>query len=185
MDVRVFDTPASLTGTSFEEGVVLQNERYKTKKVADVSRYGVKAARMKDGWVIHSSYPDFEGVVIGGRQIIFDCKACSSSSFSWGPYREDGSRKLQLTHMLDRSQYGVPCAFLFHWNQRELETKTVAQHTVWFPVDAKNEYWDKVWLGEIKSLKLEECLAWGMEVKWVAFGRERLPGPDYLSAVPF
>jgi penicillin-binding protein-related factor A (putative recombinase) len=172
---KVSLVPKDLSGKDFESIVEHRLEQYESERKGSFGRYGVKTNFMtnpltkKLELMPMQSYPDFEGVVRGGRQIIFDCKVCSQSSFNWSYYRSitKGSKHKQLKHMLERSNYGVTCFFLIHWNERVLKTKTVEAATYAVLVRAGHPYWDAVESGEVKSLTPEDCRTTGVEIPWV------------------
>lgn len=167
--------PKGLSGKGFESIVEHRLEQYESEKKGSFGRYGVKTNFQRDPitkaltLMPIQSYPDFEGVVRGGRQIIFDCKVCSQSSFNWSYYRSftKGSKHKQLKHMLERSNYGVTCFFLIHWNERVLKTKTVEAATYAVLVRAGHPYWDAVESGDVKSLTPEDCKTTGVEIPWM------------------
>ena len=179
-------TPTSLTGKDLEKLVLQQNERYEADRLATVGRYGVQAVHMGDDKVqVLQSLPDFEGVFHGGRQLIFDCKACSQASFAWAKYRTEtkGARSRQLKHMRRRSRFGAVCFFLMHWNERQLKSKTINAQTWLLPVEDTDSYWDDVDGGVVRTLTLEDCQDRGIQVNWVIPQRCRKPLPDYLAAI--
>jgi penicillin-binding protein-related factor A (putative recombinase) len=167
--------PKEIGAKEFEAVVLFRLNQYEKDHKGHFGRYGVMTTFQRDPvtkilkLTPMQSYPDFEGVVKGGRQIIFDCKVCSASSFNWSRYRSvtKGARHKQLKHMLARSNYGVTCFFLVHWNERALKTKTVPAATYAVPVRAGHPYWDAVESGEIKSLTIEDCRTVGVEIPWL------------------
>ena len=120
-----------------------------------------------------------------GRQIIFDCKVNSGSSFSWTDYRPEtrGSRSRQLRHMLKRSRFGAKCFFLMHWNERALVKQTFPARTFVLPVMHHFDYWHRVESGEVKSINLSDCNTLGIEVEWTKRDRGTKYRPDYLPAL--
>ena len=178
-------TPTKITGTEFQSLVDEQNAIYEQESLACIGKYGVQAARMKDEWIIHSSLPDYEGPLVDGRHITFDCKVCSQASFSWDKYRSltRGSRSRQLRHMIKRSRFGAKCFFLMHWNERVLTKQTFPARTFVLPVMHHFDYWDKVEGGEVKSISLADCNTIGIEVEWVKRDRGTKFRPDYLPAL--
>tara|TARA_R100001129_G_scaffold10057_1_gene6843 strand:- start:5744 stop:6256 length:513 start_codon:yes stop_codon:yes gene_type:complete len=132
-----------------------------------VGRYGVQAVHTGGdrGIVAIKSLPDFEGILTGStRQYIWDCKVCSQASFDLGPYRD--KKKRQLQHMLDRSRFGASCAFLIHWNRRELKTKVEPGITYWFPVSEAMPFWRDFQAAEVRRITREDCYCYGTEVGW-------------------
>lgn len=185
-------TPSTLTGRDFEAVVVEQNDIYERNLQASIGRYGVQATFSKSPItgklenIIHRSLPDFEGTMLRGTHIIFDCKVCSAASFSWTDYRATtkGSKARQLNHMIRRSRFGAFTFFLMHWNERVLQKKVVPAETWIFPVNAEDDYWHRVQFGEVKSMNLEDCRGRGSRVHWVLNGaRGSKYRPDYLDTV--
>jgi penicillin-binding protein-related factor A (putative recombinase) len=175
-----------LTGADFERIVESRLAKYKTARLAHVKRYGVQAVRSQEQWHIIRSKPDFEGVVPGGRQVIFDCKVESSASFDLSQYRPeiDGPKKRQLTHMFERAEYDVYCFFLIHWNPRELATKSEPGITYAFPVDSRMEFWQQFLAGEVRRITRSDCAEYGRSVPWSLFGpRDSVAQPDLLSVL--
>lgn len=153
-----------------------------------ITRYGVQVSRVGDGaadLIVMQSLPDFEGIVPGGRQTIFDCKACSQASFDLTEYRTEtgGARERQLRHMIDRAKLGAVCFFLIHWNRRQLATKTEPAVTYAFPIHPELIFWRDFYAGERKKITRQDCEWIGFEVAWNARDREHKPRPDVLAAV--
>lgn len=194
--------PSKLIGVEFEKLILEQCDWYEERKVAAVGRYGVQAtvrpaSTSQTGFEtqLMQSLPDFEGMYLcldseneaAGRcfnHMIFDAKVCSAASFPWNKYRAEtrGPRSRQLRHMLKRSRFGTKCFFLIHWNKRQLSKKTIPAQTFIFPVDYRDDYWDKVEGLEIKSLTLADCEERGREVEWVLnSNRSWKYRPDFLG----
>ncbi len=175
-----------LTGKDFEVFVKQRCDQLRAMRLASIGRYGVQAARRADQWVILSSLPDFEGVMNNGVQAIFDAKVCSGSSMSLKEYHRqtNGARSRQLSHMIERSAYGVRCFFLMHWNARELRTRMEPAITYAFPIHHDHRFWQEFEAGEIKSIRRFDCESYGQEIAWTLIGeKERRYRPDVLSAV--
>lgn len=175
-----------LTGTEFEQIVDSRCKKYHENREAHVKRYGVQAVRNKEEWKIIQSKPDFEGVIFGGYQFVFDCKVVSGASFSLDKYRDDvkAARHRQLNHMFDRSQYGVKCFFLIHWNARKLATKAEPAITWAFPVHPRMPFWIDFLSGEARSITRRHCEKFGRHIPWTLYGeRDRIMQPDVLAAL--
>ncbi len=181
-----FELP-TLRGKEFEAIIGRRLNKYRTDGAADIRRAGVQATMVGKGqWQVIPSRPDFEGVLPGPIPVFFDCKVCGGPSMDLAPYRHDtkGARKYQLQFMLDRSRYGVPCAFLVHWNRRELSTKAEEAATYWFPVQAEMEFWKSFEAGEIRRLTRADCEELGHRVPWNLFSEgDRNPQPDVLAVL--
>lgn len=175
-----------LKGADLEQLVVQRAEKYRAAGMADVKRYGVQAVRTKEEWQVIRSKPDFEGVVPGAYQFIFDCKVESGASFDLSRYRDDvkGPKRRQLNHMFERASYGVRCFFLIHWNARELATKSEPAITWAFPVHARMHFWVAFLDGEVRKITRSDCAEFGRLIPWTLFGeRDRSPQPDFLAAI--
>jgi penicillin-binding protein-related factor A (putative recombinase) len=167
-------TPTKLTGADLERETLVALNKLEDAGIGAFGRYGMQAVRTKDDWQILQSLPDFEGIITG-RQIIFDCKACSQASFDLTQYRSEtrGSKSRQLRHMIRRSRFGATCGFLLHWNQRELRKSITPAKTYWIPIDYNSQYWVDVDGGVIRSISLADCSLIGIEIPWVIEGRDR------------
>jgi len=175
-----------ITGTRFEALVKERCVQLHILGLAHITRYGVQAVRSSDTWHVIPSLPDYEGVTREGRQTIFDAKVCSQASFALDKYRLEtkGSRSRQLKHMLDRSQFGVRCFFLLHWNERQLTNRTIQAETYAFPISIHHRFWDSFLAGEVKAIRRQDCETYGHKIRWtLATSSDRKPRPDVLAAV--
>lgn len=130
---------------------------------ATMSRYGVHASLIDGKWRPIESLPDFEGVFRDGHQFIFDCKVCSQASF---PLDDDKFKRRQLRHMLRRSDFGVTCFLLIHFNERQLQKRTESARTVAFPVYRDHPLWVAFDAGEVKRIGRDHCDQYGVDVCW-------------------
>jgi penicillin-binding protein-related factor A (putative recombinase) len=179
-------TQDRLTGERFEGIVTERCVQLRMLGLASIGKYGVQSRLVGGEWMPVQSLPDFEGVTMGGRQLIFDCKVCSQASFPLEKYRKltGGSRAKQLTHMIERSHFGVRCFFLIHWNPRELKTRREPAVTYAFPVAHDHPFWVAFERGEVKSLDRHDCETYAQPVPWNLAGTsDRKPRPDVLAAV--
>ena len=180
--------PAKLDGKQLEAAIVAVNGIYRANGYASIGRYGVQAVGRPHDWTIMQSLPDFEGDIMPGvshgvgGHVIFDAKSCSQSSFGLSKYRDEtkGSKRRQLNHMLDRSQYGATCFFLIHWNERMLKTKSDPPSTWKFPV-AANWFWNDFLDGGVRSITRDACEEYGTQVEWRTQPGGRTLRPDYLG----
>lgn len=183
-----------LKGKEFESLVAERLEKLKEQGRAHFNKYGVQVVGSPDRshpsgirWDPIRSFPDFEGVMTNGRQVIFDTKVCSQASFDLSKYRWEGTksgpRARQLRHMLDRSMYRVPCYFLMHWNAREGKTFSEPSETYLFPVSNDIDFWLRFLRAEVKSINRKDCETYGTAVLWDKIGMERTYRPDLLRAI--
>ena len=133
-----------------------------------------------DAWQPITSNPDFEGIVFGGRQFVFDCKLCNQASF---PLDKDSkSQSKQHRHMRTRARFGAVCFYLIHFPPRELKTKTDPAATWAFPVN-DGHFWQAFDRNEVKRITRADCEQYAELVNWDCGDRGRTPRPDILSAV--
>lgn len=173
--------PTKLTGKGFEKLISKEAARLLKQDVADIGKYGVQCTHLGDKVIPMASLPDFEGVVrCIDKQVIFDAKVCSQSSFSLNPYTENKNKAKQIKHMLKRSRFGCRCGLLMHWNERVLKTRTDHPITYWFPVEA-GFFWRTFASGEKKSITREDCSMYGFQVYWHKPGRTKTAVPDIYN----
>ena len=153
--------PAKLNGKKFEK--LLLEYTVREKKRLTMDRYGVQVAFIDGAWTPVPSFPDFEGVIMGGKQFIVEAKSCSAASF---PLHDDKFKERQYRHMKRRSKYGVPCFLIVHFNQRILKTKTVPAMTISIRVDPGMQLWKDFEAGLVKSISPELALENGSVVEW-------------------
>lgn len=168
-----------MNGKDFEKLVQQQMDREEARGLATMSRYGTHAVLVEGKWTPIHSLPDFEGVLMGGRQFVFDAKVCSSRASL--DLNDEKLKKRQLKHLLTRARFGAIAFLLIHFPERALKTKTVPALTVAFPVSGLMSFWQRVDAGEIKSLGREDALELGFEVAWTN-GRGN-PKPDLLPVI--
>lgn len=181
-----------LTGKDFEALIVPRLERYRMDRIGSFNRPGVHATtsqRFDDGTVrarLIQSLPDFQGVFgRPQREAVFDAKVCSQASFNLAKYRKEsrGARQRQLQFMYERDAFGSVCFFLIHWNDRELQTRTVPAVTYAFPVSYDHPFWETFERGSEKAIKRKHCEEYAIEVPWITMGQERTLRPDLMFAI--
>ena len=184
------------TGAGFQDIVNRRCKELKELRLSSIGLYGVMASvvGVKNGrpeTIVRRSFPDFEGAFDRrGIQTIFDTKVESSASFAlsrYGPGLTE-TKRLQLTKMYDRAEYGCPCFFLIHWNKRKLKKRTDEAVTYAFPVSRDHCFWQGVERGEEKSINRSHCEEYGYVVPWSVIrlsrsSRARGARPDVLLAV--
>lgn len=166
--MSLVDTPLTMKSKELEAYCLLDSSWKGNSDRYAMGRYGVQVSQMKDAsgnFVMTpiSSLPDFEGVIQGGRQFIFDCKVCGSASFSLD---NDKFKKRQLTHMMNRSRFGVVCFLLIHFSERRLKTKTDEAATWAFPIHPEEPFWRQFDRGEVRSISRINCEEYGVIVDW-------------------
>lgn len=177
--------PSALKSKDFEKLCMMDAAWHKLRYGCSMGRYGVQVQFRKDETgetkpIPVPSLPDFEGALPpNGRQFITDAKVTSSASFSIHSYFADR----QLSHMLDRADYGVICFLLIHFNERELKRETIPAMTYAFPVYREHPFWQEFHRGEVKSIGALDCSEHGAWVKWWLPDRCRVARPNLLAAV--
>lgn len=182
--------PKSLKGIEFERLLSDSAARNERNGILTMDHYGVTMSVQNGVAMGIQSKPDFEGVMIGGRQFIFEAKVCSGSSF---PMTKDKIKPRQVSHLLTRSKFAVPCFLVIHWNARELKRSKVEAVTVAIPVNEADPRWqrfidahakarrDKTPVDPQGSISREESLAMGYVIPWIVPKGCRKAMPDLLS----
>jgi len=150
--------PAKLKGAttsgSFEDLITKEGNRLKGLGIMELGRYPVASVMIKGSKFPMQipSKPDFEGVCMGGQQFIFEAKVSSQGSFR---ISKVFVKHKQISHMIERSKFGVPCWILIHFNERKGATFYDPAFTVAIPIHHKDG-WD-VWrkFAECKDKKKE------------------------------
>ena len=165
-EVGLFDdrTPAKLKGKEWENEVLKSCE---IEPHICGGRYGVKASGTPDNMRMVKSLPDLEGCVCSGVQWIAEAKVITTSaSYSiTSRIKHDGSYK-QLSHLLERSEYGAITMFLLHFNQRELSKSTVSPCSFAVPVHPRHPLWQSILLMEQLSITRADCTFHGVPIEW-------------------
>lgn len=169
-----------MTGRDFEALVLERFRKDEADGRCTVSRYGVQVSFVGGEWKPIKSYPDFEGVLPGGRQFIVEAKVCRAASF---PLDDDKFKNRQYRHMIRRANFGVISILLVHFPQRELVKRQVASLTVAYPVYSQLRFWEAFDRGEVKRLTRMDCAENGIEVFWTIPDRCRKATPDVLAAI--
>lgn len=178
-------TPSTLKGKDLEKLCMLDASWQAARHGYSMGRYGVQVSIRNDEagekkLTPIASLPDFEGTLPPcGQQFITDAKVTSSASFSIHSYFADR----QLSHMLDRADYGAICFVLIHFNERELKRETIPAMTYAFPVYREHTFWQEFDRGEVKSISRLDCDEHGTWVKWWMPDRCRVARPNLLAAV--
>jgi hypothetical protein len=181
-------------GKSFEDAVLNRLARESGNNRGTFNRYGVQTAvigfdkqRGMPSLRAIKSYPDIEGLLVTGTQVVFDCKVCSQSSFDLAPFRlgdeQKGSKEKQLRHMVGRADYGAVCGFLIHWNSRTLRKSEEPTATFWFPVQREMPFWIRFWKGEERRINRKHCEEFGFPIQWNRKDSELKPWPDLLPVL--
>lgn len=176
-----------LTGKKLEQLILLDARWRMEREEFHLSRYGVQATIMgKPGNPeaqvrVLRSLPDFEGILPGGRQFIFESKVCSGASFQLSDKTHFAER--QLSHLLARSALGAISGILVHFSQRILKTRTYPPATYLFPVLNALSFWEEFSRGEVKSLPRVACEEYGIRVLWWKPAKCKQFRPDLLTAI--
>lgn len=136
--------PTSLKGKEFETLLIDAAKREEDAGTLTMSRYGVHGMVVagKNGGASQTllipSLPDCEGVLASGRQFIIEAKVCSGPSF---PMQKTSLKPRQVSHMLTRSRFNVPCYLLIHFNERRGQNFFHPAITVAVPVSDASPMW--------------------------------------------
>ena len=182
-------------GIRFQNIVQADLDRCALSKAACGGLYGVQAVPRKNKahdpedpdsrpvvFQPIKSLPDFEGVLDGGRQFMFDCKVVSGASLPLSKYDMDrGERRRQLNHMLTRSRFKAICGFMIHFNARKSERIDDLAVTYLFPVIHDHTFWTRFDAGIKRTINREDCEQIAIRVCWPVRNGSLMP--DVLGAV--
>jgi len=184
------NVPEQIKGTEFEADLAAAADRAEKLGILTMDRYGVTLSVQAGVTLGISSKPDFEGVLHTGRQFIFEAKVCSGSSF---PMNKDKIKPRQVSHMLTRSRFNVPCFLVIHFTARYMAKSIHPAFTVAIPVSDADPRWQRfvdahavakrlnAAVAPQGSVSREEALAIGRIVPWTIPKGCRKPLPDILS----
>lgn len=171
----------TIKGKELEQLCIERMDVHYRKGEAHQVRYGVQTSRF-DGKVVElKSLPDFDGVLPGGRQFVYDAKVCSQSAFALAT--ENARKKRQFRHLLRRGWFGGITFLLLHWNPRELKSLTYEAETFAFPVHPDHVFWERFAAGEEKSITRGQCESYAVRVPWNRLAGERKDRPDILHGI--
>jgi hypothetical protein len=185
-------TPEKLKGDEFESALKDAAAREEKQGLLTMDHYGVTLSVQNGITMGVQSKPDFEGVLFNGRQFIFEAKSKTGASF---PLVKNELKPRQVSFMLGRAKFGVPCFLVIHWNARQLKKSKVDAFTVAIPVSDADSRWQRFVDAYAKakrekapvepqgSISLEESLAIGKIVPWITPKGCRKPTPDILSFI--
>ena len=183
------ETPDKLSGKEFEEALILEAGRLETQKLMTMGRYGTMVVMVDGKWLPVPSYPDFEGVLPGGRQFIIEAKVCSQPSFR---IQSDKLKHKQVRHLLERAEFGVICLLLLHFTGRVGKTFEDKPMTLAIPVTPARlggwEVWEqyaacKDKKKEFPCLSRELAQSIGKPVRWHTPPRCATVRPDLLPVI--
>lgn len=146
-----------------------------------MGRYGVMSVFIGGNWMPVPSLPDFEGVLQGGRQFVFDVKVCSQASYALSGGTSK-SFKHQYKHMQRRAKFGVLCFLLMHFNARKMKTKEDPAFTIMLPIYDTQPLWEAYERGEQKSITRQEAELYGIPVNWHTPGQSKVL-PDIYAGI--
>jgi penicillin-binding protein-related factor A (putative recombinase) len=172
----------SLTGKEFEKLVLWRARTYdEPNGLYCMGRYGVMSIFKDNEWMPVPSLPDFEGILMGGRQFIFDAKTCSQSSYALSGGTSK-SFEHQYKHLRRREAFGAICFLLMHFNARDLKTKQEPAFTSLLSV-GDTPLWRAYDAGEQKTITRKEAEMYGIPVTWDTPGHKKIPSPDLYTAI--
>lgn len=166
-----------MTGKEFESLLLWRARTYdEPLGLYTMGRYGVMAVMHDNEWRPIKSLPDFEGVMPGGHQFIFDAKTCSQPSYALSGGTSK-SLEHQYKHMRRRAKFGVLCFLLIHFNARTLKTREDPAFTAAIAI-RDSPLWESYDRGELKTITRDEALRYGQKVPWNKPGTARTEAPD-------
>lgn len=180
--------PAALSGAgggSLEDLLMKEADRLDNLGILTMARYPVASVMLPGSKfpMQKPSLPDFEGVMSNGRQFIIEAKVSTQASFR---VDKDHLKPRQVSHMLTRSKFGVPCFLLIHFNARTGATFHDPPFTVGIPVRHASagglELWEKFADDKKGSyhgvITREEAAKLGRPMAWHVPPRCQAPRPD-------
>jgi len=184
---------ASGKGRNFEQALMDGAHNLEKKGRLTMGRYPVASIMMKGSKFPMQvpSLPDFEGVTQGGKQFIMEAKVCTQPSFR---VRKAQIKHKQVRHMLTRSEFGVPCWVVIHFNERVGTAFYDPPFTVAIPVKREVAGGWPVWeqFATVKKKDLnkeftpitrELALKLGTRIHWATPNRCRNAYPDLESLI--
>lgn len=189
-------TPTKLKGIEFEDALKSAADREEKQGLLTMDHYGVTMSVQNGVAMGIQSKPDFEGVLFSGRQFIFEAKANTGASFTM---HKDKLKPRQVSFMLGRAKFNVPCFLVIHWNGRQLVKSTIPAVTVAIPISDADPRWQRyvdayatakreskrqgrpVPVEPQGSITLAESLEMGVIVPWQIPKGCRTATPDILS----
>ena len=182
--------PTSLKGPELEKALMDAAAREERNGILTMGRYGVDGVTVQGKTMLVPSKPDFEGVFSSGRQFIIEAKCCDGPSF---PMNKDKIKPRQVSHMLTRSRFNVPCFLVIHFAARRLANANFPAFTVAIPVNDSHPRWqafvDAAAVAKREKTKMETqpgiTRDWAQEVgklvPWITPPRCTKPLPDIVS----
>lgn len=179
---EIVDTPGKMTGKLFEQRLLDHVDKLERRKILTMGRYGVQASMIGGKTMAVQSLPDFEGTTNNGAQFICEAKCIDTDTLS-----VNGSflKKRQVTHLVRRADFNVPCFLIVHHYGRELKTKTVPNRTMVYPVHRKLEWVSRCLAAYAKGEEPKGSIPadMGFEIEWLLTPRAKNPGPDIVTAI--
>lgn len=188
--------PTSLKGSEFETLLMDAAKREEAAGILTMGRYGVDGMVVagKNGGASQTllvpSKPDFEGVLATGRQFIIEAKSWQKKAFEINPAF---IKVKQVSHMLKRSSFGVPCYLLIHFAERRGVNFIDPAITVAIPINDNRPLWQNFIdaaavakaegkkLGGFATISRDEAQDMGQLVPWRIPKGCRKALPDLLS----
>lgn len=184
------DIPTILKGSEFEKLLMDSAAREESSGLLTMGRYGVDGVIVQGKTLLVPSKPDFEGVLATGRQFIIEAKSWQKKAFEINPAF---IKVKQVSHMLKRSSFGVPCYLLIHFAERRGVNFIDPAITVAIPINDQRPLWqnfidaaaaakaDGKKLGGFATISRDEAQDIGQLVPWRIPKGCRKALPDLLS----
>lgn len=179
LDVTICDdntvpTPDKVGAKELETLIIWQATKIdEPERRYTLGRYGVMSVFVGGNWMPVPSLPDFEGILKGGRQFIFDTKVCSQASYALTGGTSK-SFKHQYKHMQRRAKFGALCCLFMHFGARKMKTKEDPAFTIMLPIYDTHPLWEAYERGEQKSITRQEAKLYGIPVRWHTPGQSKV-----------
>lgn len=181
-DTTVPTPGGNFTGKEFEEALLKAAETLETRGHLTMGRYGVQASVFGGKTMAVQSLPDFEGVTSMGVQFICEAKTVQTNCL---PMHTKFMKKRQVTFMVKRADYSVPCFFICLHRERVLKVHTVSARTVVYPVHRKMPWVQECLLAYREKREPQGSIPpeMGFEIDWWIPTNSKHARPDLMAAV--
>lgn len=182
-DTTVATPGGKWTGKEFEAALLKAAETGESRGDLCMGRYGVQASMVGGRTMAVQSLPDFEGVTSMGVQFICEAKVTERDLLRT---HTTFIKKRQVTHMVRRADFCVPCFFMVLHRERILKTHTVQPVTMVYPVH-RSLPWIQECMAAYKAKREPEGSIpreFGFEIEWFIPSRKgATPRPDLITAI--